>query len=215
MDSKIIASQEKQSATKPSGVRKTAAYYLTRSVVRLLARAHISPNAVTWFGFILALGGAALIITGHLFAAGFVALIAGFFDMLDGALARSTDRTTKFGGVLDSTLDRLSEAVLLLGILFVYAAGNSVPGVLLVAITLVGSMLVSYIRSRAEALDLKCEVGIFTRPERVVVLSLGLLLSRFSYALTIALVIIAVFSFVTIIQRMLSVWQQTKNSTDS
>ena len=157
---------------------------------------------------------AALIITGHLFAAGFVVLVAGFLDMLDGALARSTGKTTRFGGILDSTLDRLSEAALLLGILFIYASGNSVPGVVLVGLALVGSLMVSYIRARAAALDLQCEVGLFTRPERVIVLALGLLLSRFDYALTIALAIIVVFSFITVLQRVFVVWQKIKKSSD-
>ncbi|MBA7706466.1 hypothetical protein ES703_115320 [subsurface metagenome] len=85
--------------------------------MRFLARTSITPSIITWFGFLLAVGAAALIIAGHLFAAGFVVLFAGFFDMLDGALARHTNRTTCFGAVLDSTLDRLSEAVLLIGIL--------------------------------------------------------------------------------------------------
>ena len=103
-----------------SEVRKTAAYYLTQPVARLLAKTPITPNTVTWLGFLLAVGAAVLIATGHLFAGGFVVLLAGFFDILDGALARCTNRTTRFGAVLDSTLDRLSEAVLLLGILFLW-----------------------------------------------------------------------------------------------
>lgn len=200
---------------KPSGVRKTIAYYITSPVVRLLAGMHVTPDMLTWFGFLLACGTAALIFTGHLFAAGFAMLLAGFFDMLDGALARMTDRITKFGGILDSTLDRLSEAVLLLAVLYVYAAGNSVPGAVLVGLALVGSLMVSYIRARAEGAGLKCEVGIFTRTERVIVLALGLLLSRFDYALTAALMIIAVFSFITVIQRMVSVRRQTGRSEKS
>ncbi len=106
---------------KLSEVRKALAYRFTEPVVRLLARTPITPSAITWFGFLLTVGAAALIITGHLLAAGLVVLIAGFFDMLDGALARRTNQATRFGAVLDSTLDRLSEAVLLLGILALFA----------------------------------------------------------------------------------------------
>jgi len=193
-----------------SEVRNTTAYYLTQPAVRLLAKTPITPSAITWFGFLLAGGAAALIITGHLFAAGFVVLVAGFFDILDGALARHTNQTTRFGAVLDSTLDRLSEAVLLLGILVLYAREQSVAHILLVSVALVGSMLVSYIRARAEALGLECQVGLFTRAERVIVLALGLLLSQIDYALVIALAIIVVFSFFTIGQRLIYVWQQTK-----
>ncbi len=194
-----------------SEARKTAAYYLTQPVVRLLAKTSITPNAITWFGFLLTLGAAALITTGHLFAAGFAVLIAGFFDILDGALARHTNRTTRFGAVLDSTLDRLSEAVLLLGILFLFAREQSVAHILLVGVALLGSLLVSYIRARVETLGLECQVGLFTRTERVIVLALGLLLNQFAYALVIALAIIVVFSFFTIVQRLIYVWQQTKN----
>ena len=190
---------------KSSGFRKTVASYLTQPVVRFLARTSITPSALTWFGFLLAVGAAALIFTGHLFAAGLVVLFAGFFDMLDGALARYTDRTTLFGAVLDSTLDRLSEAVLLIGILL-YIVNQSSVAVLLVFLALLGSLLVSYIRARAEALGLECRVGLFTRAERVIVLALGLLLDQ----IVIALAIIVAFSFITFGQRVIYVWQQTK-----
>jgi len=163
---------------------------------------------LSWSGFILALGAAALVVTGHLFAAGFVVLVAGFFDILDGALARLLEKVTPFGAVLDATLDRLSEAVLLLAILAVYAIQQSLLGVLLVGAALIGSQLVSYIRARAEAQGLECRVGIFTRAERVVVLALGLLLSYFTPALAIALAIIVVFSLVTVVQRLVYVWRQ-------
>ena len=195
---------------KLSEVRKTLSYYFTQPLVRLLARTGVSPNAITWSGFLLTIGAAALIIIGQPFAAGFVVLIAGFFDILDGALARSTNRTSQFGAFLDSTLDRLSEAVLLLGILVLYAREQSTAGILIVGIALIGSLLVSYLRARAEALGLECQVGIFTRAERIIVLALGLLLSQIDYALIIALSIIAVFSLVTIVQRLVYVWRQTK-----
>ena len=212
LDNQSIVSEEQGSVTKLSEGRKTIAYYFTRPVVRVLARTPIAPNAVTCFGFAVTAGAAALIITGHPFAAGFVVLIAGFFDMLDGALARSTNRTTQFGAILDSTLDRLAEAVLLLGILVLYTREESTAGILVVGVALVGSLLVSYIRARAEALGLECQVGLFTRAERVIVLALGLLLSQIDYALLIALAIIVALSFITVGQRLIHVWQQTKTS---
>jgi len=193
-----------------SEIRKTVAYRFTEPVARLLARTAIPPGAITWLGFLLAVGAAAFIITGHLFAAGWVVLIAGFFDMLDGALARYTDRATRFGAILDSTLDRLSEAVVLLGILVLYTREQLVAQSLLVGVALLGSLLVSYIRARAEAIGLKCQVGLFTRPERVIILALGLLLNQITYVLVAALAIIAVFSFITAGQRLLYVWQQTR-----
>ncbi len=202
------------------GGRKTLAYRLTRPVVLLLAKTSITPNTITWFGFLLAIGATVLIIIGHPFAAGFVVLIAGFFDILDGALARHTKQTTRFGAVLDATLDRLSEAVLLLGILVMFLLTKEqsllftlVPkewSILVVCLTLLGSLLVSYTRARAEAQGLECQVGLFTRAERVVVLALGLLLSQIPNALVIALAIIVVFSFFTVGQRLVYVWQQTR-----
>ncbi len=192
-------------------IRKALAYRFTEPVVRLLSKTPITPSAITWFGFLLTIGAAALIITGHFLVAGLVVLIAGFFDILDGALARRTNQATRFGAVLDSTLDRLSEAVLLLGILVLYAREQSITGILLVGAALIGSPLVSYIRARAEALDLECQAGLFTRFERVIVLALGLLLSQIDYGfLVIALAIIVVFSFFTVGQRLLYVWKQTK-----
>jgi len=189
-----------------SAVRYAVANYLTQPAVRLLTRTSITPSTITWCGFSLAVGAAALIITGHLFAAGFLVLLAGFFDILDGALARYTNRTTRFGAVLDSILDRLAEAVLLLAILVLLARDQSVAQILLVGVALLSSLLVSYIRARAEALGLECQVGLFTRAERVIVLALGLWLNQ----LVIALAIIVVFSFITAGQRLVYVWQQTK-----
>jgi len=161
-------------------------------------------------------GAAALIATGHLLAAGLMVLFAGFFDILDGALARRTNRTTSFGGILDSTLDRLSEAALLLGILVLFLLAEEQSAlfallakewaILLVGLALLGSFLVSYIRARAEATGLECQVGLFTRAERIVVLALGLLVNQ----AVIALAIIVVFSFTTTVQRLVYVWQRTK-----
>ena len=186
-----------------SAVRNAVANYLTQPAVLLLTRTSITPSTITWLAFLLAVGAGALIITGHLFVAGLVVLLAGFFDLLDGALARHTNQTTRFGAILDSTLDRLAEAVLLLSIL---ALGGELLFALLVGVALFGSLLVSYIRARAEALGLKCEVGLFTRAERVIVLALGLWLNQ----LVIALAIIVVFSFFTAGQRLVYVWQQTR-----
>lgn len=198
-------------------VRKYIGRRLAEPLVPLVSRTSISPNALSWLGFLLAVGAALLITGGYLIAAGIVVLTSGFCDMLDGALARRTNRVTPFGSVLDSTLDRLSEAVLLLGILglFLLAEDGSAlftflsreGSILLIFITLLGSTLVSYIRARAEAVGVPCQVGVFTRAERVVALVLGLLLNQ----VVMALMVIAFFSFITVVQRLLSVAQGTKN----
>ena len=192
-------------------VRKSA-HHLTAPLLPLLVKTHITPTTLTWIGFAITLGAAALIATGHLFIAGFVVLASGFFDMLDGALARHTNQVTRFGAVLDSTLDRVSEALLLLAILIFYllSGSQSTIGILVVSLALVASPLVSYIRSRAEAIGLECKIGLFTRAERVITLAVGLWLSYFSCALIIALGIIAVFSFITAGQRLSYVRKHTK-----
>ena len=120
LDNQSIASGELWVEAKFSGGRKTLGEYFTQPVVRLLARIPINPNTITWLGFFITVGATALIVTGHLLAAGFVVLAAGFFDILDGALARRTGQTSQFGAVLDSTLDRVGEAVQLLGILALF-----------------------------------------------------------------------------------------------
>ena len=190
--------------------RKNMSNCVTQPIANLLARTPLTPNAVTWLGFCITIVAAALISTEHLFAAGIVVLVAGFFDMLDGALARATNQVTRFGGILDSTLDRLSEAVLLLGLLAVFARGGEVAESLLVGFALLGSLMVSYIRARMEGLGIECRAGLFTRPERVIVLALGLLLSGFDYALVIALSIITFFSYYTAGQRLIYAWKQTR-----
>jgi CDP-diacylglycerol--glycerol-3-phosphate 3-phosphatidyltransferase len=196
--------------TRLARARKATSEYITQPAVKFLARTPVTPNTVTWLGFWLTAGAAVLVITGNLFAAGFVVLVAGFFDMLDGALARTTNRVTHFGSILDSTLDRFSEAILLLSILSIYTRGQQVAESLLVGIALLGSLMVSYTRARIEALGIECKVGLFTRPERVIILALGLLLSQFDHALVIALAVITAFSFFTVGQRLIFAWKATR-----
>ena len=190
--------------------RRTLANSVAPPLARLLARTSLTPNALTWLGFCITVGAAVLIATDHLLASGIVVIVAGLFDMLDGALARLTGRVSRFGAILDSTLDRLSEAALLLALLVVSARELHVLVSLLIGVTLLGSLMVSYIRARIEAMGIECQAGFFTRPERVVILALGLMLSRFDFALLIALSIIAFFSWVTVIERLVYAWRHTK-----
>jgi CDP-diacylglycerol--glycerol-3-phosphate 3-phosphatidyltransferase len=190
--------------------RRSISNSVAPPLARLIARTPLTPNVLTWLGFLVSIGAAVLVVTRHLLAAGIVVLVAGVFDMLDGALARLTDRVSRFGGILDSTLDRLSEAVLLLGLLWLFARDSHVAGCLIVGVTLLLSLMVSYIRARIEGAGIECNAGFFTRPERVVVLALGLLLSQFDHALLTALVIIACFSFITVAERLLFAWRRTR-----
>lgn len=199
---------EKQNASKLVSGRKSLAYHLTSPAVGLLARTHVTPTGLTWIGLVLSLFAAVLIGSGYTFAAGFVVLVAGYFDILDGALARRTNRITRFGGIFDSTVDRIAESAILLGIMVLFLFGFEDKWVVLLAgIALPSSLLVSYIRARAETLNIKCEVGIFTRAERVVILALGLLINQ----VVIALGIITLLSLITIVQRLAHVYQQTRN----
>ncbi|MDD4859788.1 MAG: CDP-alcohol phosphatidyltransferase family protein [Dehalococcoidales bacterium] len=199
--------------SKNNDIRKNLQQYFTDPIVRLLAKTPVTPNAVTVIGFLVTVLAAAYVGVGELFIGGLVVLAAGFMDMLDGALARLTNRATRFGAVLDSTLDRLSEASLLLGILVLFARQGLVAESLLVGLTLVGSLMVSYLRARVEGIGIECKVGLFTRAERVIVLALGLLLTPwYGNSLLIALLIIAFFSFFTAGQRLWHAYRQTRNN---
>ena len=187
-------------------IRKTWPRRLAEPVARLVAKTGLSPNTLSVLGFFLNIGVAAIIASGHLLAGGILVLFAGAFDLLDGTVARLTQRSTRFGALLDSTLDRLSDAALLFGLLVLYVRQHSSGEILLVFIALVGSMMVSYIRARAEGLQLECEVGLLARGERVVVLALGLLFNR----VIIALWLLAILTSITAAQRVLYVWQKAK-----
>jgi CDP-diacylglycerol--glycerol-3-phosphate 3-phosphatidyltransferase len=189
--------------------RRTLANSVAPPLARLLARTPLTPDALTWLGFFINVGAAVLVAFDHFLAAGALVLAAGLFDLLDGALARLTNRVSRFGGILDSTLDRLSEAAVLLALLVVFARGQHVNSTLLVGVTLLGSLMVSYIRARIEGMGIECGAGIFTRPERVVVLALGLMLNQFDYALISALGVIAFFSWVTVVERFIYAWRHT------
>ena len=186
--------------------RKAIARYLAEPVVSILIRTRITPNVLTLVGLLINLGAAGAIIRHHLLLGGFLVLISGLFDLADGALARATGQATRLGALLDSTADRLSEAVLFGALIALYIGEGSILGIFLVFAALVGSFLVSYIRARAEGLGIDCQIGLYTRVERVIVLALGLLLNQ----VTIALWLLLVFTYVTVVQRLLYVRQQAR-----
>jgi CDP-diacylglycerol--glycerol-3-phosphate 3-phosphatidyltransferase len=194
------------------GARRGLGKYFTEPVVTVLEKTHITPNAVTCIGVLITAAAGVLAALSHPFAAGWVVAFGGLFDMLDGALARRTNKVTQFGGVLDSTLDRVSDAVVLIGIAVLFANQGSAWGVAIAGTAIMTGQLPSYIRSKAETLGLKCEIGLFTRPERVVILAMGLLLAGFNNVLLIALAIIAVLSLFTAGQRLNFVWKKIKSN---
>jgi CDP-diacylglycerol--glycerol-3-phosphate 3-phosphatidyltransferase len=190
--------------------RKALARYVTGPIVRLLARTPITPNGLTVFSLLITIVAAVFVVFEYFIIAGLVMLFASFFDILDGALARSTNRVTKFGAALDSSLDRIAEAVIFIGLMIVYAGDGSVSRVALAGAALVCSLMVSYVRARAEGLGVDCQVGIFTRAERIAVLVIGLLLARFNWVLEGALVVIIILSSITVVQRLYHIWKKTR-----
>ena len=191
-------------------VRHTLAQRISKVPVALLAKTGLSPNALTLFGFAVTLAVAWVLSTGRFFSGGLLVLFSGAFDFLDGALARATGRSTKFGAFLDSTLDRFSDAALFLGLLAYYASQGSHYQVILIGAALTGSLATSYARARAEGLGLKDEVGFFTRTERIILLAIGLIIGHWhSDAMVVVLWIIAVLSNLTALQRIYHVWRQT------
>ena len=186
-------------------VRRTLAQRISKFPAMLLAKIGISPNALTLFGFAMTLAVAWVLSTGRFFLGGFLVLLSASLDFLDGALARATGRSTKFGAFLDSTLDRFSDAALFLGLLAYYASQGSYHQILLVGAAMMGSLVTSYARARAEGLGLKDEVGLFTRTERIILLAIGLITNQ----MIVILWIIAVLSNFTALQRLFHVWRQT------
>jgi CDP-diacylglycerol--glycerol-3-phosphate 3-phosphatidyltransferase len=192
-------------------LRRIAARWITNPLNVVLAKGRIKPNTLTWCALAISLIAAATIATNHVIIGGFLVLLSGLFDILDGALARLTNQSTRFGALLDSTFDRISDAAILLGILVLYMQSGSTFEILLVFLALIVSLLTSYVRARAEGLGINCPVGLFTRTERVIILALGLLFSPlYKFSIFIALLLLVVLGFVTVVQRLVYVWQQAK-----
>jgi CDP-diacylglycerol--glycerol-3-phosphate 3-phosphatidyltransferase len=196
--------------TNLASFRKAIAESISKPIVNVISKTPLTPNIITWIGFIIIIGAGALIITDYWLAAGILVLVAGLCDMLDGALARATSKMTRFGAILDSTLDRISEAILFISLLAVFAKDGLVTEGILSGVALVGALLVSYIRARMEGLGEECKAGLFTRPERVIILALGLMLSQFDNAMLITLAVITFFSWLTVIERMIYAWRKLK-----
>jgi len=226
-------------STTPDGVSdykaaaKRIAHQLLDPVVRGLLAIGLQADHLTVLGFALSLGAGVAFAIGKFRIAATVATVAGLCDILDGQLARLGGRVTTFGAFLDSTLDRIAEAALFLGLAWYYMAQlvdmtvnpsrvmanlehNLYPITfafiaLFAMLGLVGSFMVSYTRARAEGLGLECKVGWFERPERLVVLIVA---GYFGLGPVIPgmLIVLVVFSFATAIQRMAHVWKITRSS---
>src|SRR6478672_132602 len=182
-----------------------------RLIVRGLALSRIHPNVLTFLGLVINIAAAYLLAIGQQRWAGAVIIGAGLFDMVDGRVARETNRVTRFGGFFDSVLDRYSDLALLIGLLVWYGSINRPFYVVLTAIVMMGSVMVSYSRARAENSIPTCKVGFMERPERVVLVIIGALFDRMAPVLWV----IAVLANVTVIHRIIFTWQETKHLEDA
>jgi CDP-diacylglycerol--glycerol-3-phosphate 3-phosphatidyltransferase len=188
-----------------------------QAVAGVFQRLGISPNQLTLIGLLLQAGVAAVIALGYLPLAGVLLIFSAVFDAFDGTLARMTGQTSRFGAFFDATLDRYAEALVLFGLL-IYVSGQSDTRteVLLIFAAVVGSLLVSYTRAKAESLDIPCTEGILTRAERVALIVIGLVLSGWQpvavlpNVLTIVLWLVAILSNITAIQRIVAVRKATQ-----
>src|SRR5580704_2984116 len=179
-------------------------------IVRWLALSRIHPNVLTFLGLVINSVAAFLFAAGSFRWAGVVIVGAALFDMVDGRVARETNRVTRFGGFFDSVLDRYSDLALLMGLLVYYASIDRFFYVVLTAIVMTGSVMVSYTRARAECTIPKCKVGFLERPERVVLLIIGALFDRMAPVLWV----IAVLSNLTVIHRMIYTYQECNRLED-
>ncbi len=179
---------------------------LIRPLARVLSAMRVRPDSLTATGWALSVGASLLFALGYTKMAGGVMLFAGLFDALDGAVARESNQISAFGAFLDSTLDRLSESAIFVGVIFFYAASGRPYETLLAGIAMTFSLMTSYARARAEGLGLKCEVGLLERAGRVVILSLFSLMGF----LIVGIGFVAVGALVTTAQRILHVRRLTK-----
>jgi CDP-diacylglycerol--glycerol-3-phosphate 3-phosphatidyltransferase len=191
-------------------LRRKAGRLITDPLVPFISKLKLTPDIMTTIGLVINLIAAVVVGFGYLVAGALIFLLAGLFDLLDGALARYMQKTSSFGALFDSTVDRITEGAIFLSLIFITGTGvwpyDVTLQLVLIFLAMIGSFLTSYIRARAEGLNIDCTVGLFTRVERVIILALGLLLNQ----VFIALAIVVVLSFVTVGQRFIHVWRQAK-----
>jgi CDP-diacylglycerol--glycerol-3-phosphate 3-phosphatidyltransferase len=177
------------------------------SLVIWLSRLRIHPNILTLIGLLINVIATILFAKGLFFWAGLVITFAGLFDIVDGEVARRTERVTKFGAFFDSVIDRYSDMVLLLGLMIWYAKLARIFYMSLTGLVLMGSVLTSYTRARAESLIPACKVGFLERPERIVLLIIGALTNRMAAVLWV----MAILSNWTVFQRIWYTWREASS----
>jgi len=187
---------------------------LLDTIVRWLALSRINPNVLTFMGLVVNTWAAVLFGSANalnqrrmFFYAGLVIIFSGFFDLVDGQVARATNRVTRFGAFFDSVIDRYSDASQFFGLLIFFARGDRFFYLLLTAYVMISAIMVSYTRARAESLIGSCRVGFMERPERLVLVIIGALFNRMAPVLWV----IAVLSTLTVIHRMRYTWTRTQD----
>ncbi len=190
-------------------IGKGAGYILIR-LVRMLTLSGVHPNVLTLIGLVVNGVAAWILSRGEFLYAGLVILGAAVFDLTDGAVARNANKVTRFGGFLDSVMDRYSDLILLTGLLVYYAGINRFGYIVLTAVAMIGTVLVSYSRSRAENVIESCKVGFLERPERIVLIIIGALFNRMAPVLWV----LAVLSNLTVIHRIVHTWRETRKLDD-
>ena len=208
-----------KTAHEKSGLSWTSAFgracgVLLDTIVRWLTLSRINPNVLTFMGLVVNTWAAVLFGSANalnqrrmFFYAGLVIIFSGFFDLVDGQVARATNRVTRFGAFFDSVVDRYSDASQFFGLLIFFARGDRFFYLLLTAYVMISAIMVSYTRARAESLIGSCRVGFMERPERLVLVIIGALFNRMAPVLWV----IAVLSTLTVIHRMRYTWTRTQD----
>jgi CDP-diacylglycerol--glycerol-3-phosphate 3-phosphatidyltransferase len=188
---------------------------ILNTLARGLGALGLTPNTLTLIGLVLMCGIGIVIALGNFALAGVLIIIAGIFDALDGSLARLTNRVTRFGAFLDSTTDRFAEGALFLGMLYAFIQRGMMLAVYLIFFALLGSLMVSYARARAEGIGVQCKEGLLTRFERIALIVLGLLATALwgDAPLVVVLGFLAIFTNLTAAQRMWWVYRATRDES--
>ena len=197
---------------KVTGLFAQKFYYAFRAlfhpITRTLMRLGVSPNAVTFTSMVLGAVAGVYFAMDRLWAGMIFGYFMAFSDIVDGQLAKACGKTTKFGGILDSTIDRYNEFFIFAGLGIRYYFLERPIWTLLCASVFLGSVMISYIKARAEAVGFECNVGKLQRPERLTILAIGIAFR--GLWLDSAIAILALFTQVTVLHRILHIYKQSK-----
>lgn len=183
---------------------------LSRLIRFFFKNSSLNPTYFTLLGLCVNILAAGAFVYGTWVLAGVLVLLAGFCDMLDGAVARTFNKVTRFGGFLDSVIDRYSDLVLLIGLIIYYAGHQNMQLLVLTAVVSIGTILVPYTRARAENFLPRCDVGIMERAERIILLAAGAIFQDLLHLMPIVLWILAIFTHLTVFHRIYYTWKEAQ-----